>query len=100
MLDRGVGGGKGLITFLPPKRGGGLLEGEGFNIGFTVYFTIIEVKKIIHRRFFISRFHVCRVALVDKSTKLRILIIYMFHFYSFRRCRVSFFFGMVPVSAV
>ena len=48
------------INFLPLKRGG-LLEGgayltEGFNIGFTVYFTIIEVKKII-RRFFISRFH-------------------------------------------
>ena len=54
MLDRGGGGG---INFLPLKRGGGLLEGGayltgGFNIGFTVYFTIIEVKKII-RRFFL-----------------------------------------------
>ena len=66
MLDR-VGGGGGLINFLPRKRGkgGGLLEGgayltRGFNIGFTVYFTIIEVKKII-RRFFMSRFHWIRV---------------------------------------
>ena len=35
--------------------GGPYLTGD-FNIGFTVYFTIIEVKKII-RRFFIWRFH-------------------------------------------
>ena len=34
----------------------------GFNIGFTVYFTIIEVKKII-RRFFISRFHCIKIFL-------------------------------------
>ena len=33
------------------QREGGYLTG-GFNIGFTVYFTIIEVKKII-RRFFL-----------------------------------------------
>ena len=107
MLDRGGGG-------------GAYLTG-GFNIGFTVYFTIIEVKKII-RRFFISRFHciyhkglplyslltnkyrfvcyVCRVALADNSTKLRILIIYMFRFCSYRRCSGSFFFGRVSVSAV
>ena len=57
--------GGGLINFLPLKRGGGLLEGGayltgGFNIGFTVYFTIIEVKKII-RRFLITRFHCIRV---------------------------------------
>ena len=57
MLDRGGGEG-GLINFLPLKRGA-LLEGGGFNIGCTVYFTIIEVKKII-RRFFISRFHCIR----------------------------------------
>ena len=53
MLDSGGGGGGGeLINFFPLKRG----RGGGFNIGFTVYFTIIEVKKII-RRFFILRFH-------------------------------------------
>ena len=40
------------------QREGGYLTG-GFNIGFTAYFTIIEVKKII-RRFFISRFHCIR----------------------------------------
>ena len=39
-------------------RRGGLFDGV-LNIGFTVYFTIIEVKKII-RRFFISRFHCIR----------------------------------------
>ena len=48
--------GRGGINFLPLKRGG-LLEGGayltgGFNIGFTVYFTIIEVKKIIRRFFY------------------------------------------------
>ena len=56
VLDRRGEGG--LINFLPLKRGD-LLEGGGFNMGFTVYFTIIEVKKII-RRFFISRFHCIR----------------------------------------
>ena len=55
MLDRGKGG---LINFLPLKKGG-LLEGGGFNVCFSVYFTIIEVKKII-RRFFTSRFHCIR----------------------------------------
>ena len=28
------------------------------------------------------------------------LIMYMFRFYGYRRCRVSFFYGMVSVSAV
>ena len=32
-----------------------------------------------------------RVVLADKSMKLRILIVYMFPLYSYRRCRVSFF---------
>ena len=41
------------------QREGGYLTG-GFNIGFTVYFTIIEVKKIIPR-FFIWWFHCIRV---------------------------------------
>ena len=40
------------------SEGGGLFD-RGFNIGFTAYFTIIEVKKII-RRFFISRLHCIR----------------------------------------
>ena len=50
MLDRRGGGAN--------QREGGYLTG-GFNIGFTAYFTLIEVKKII-RRFFISRFHCIR----------------------------------------
>ena len=36
--------------------------------------------------------YVFRDSLENKSIKLRILIIYMFLFYSYRRCRVSFFF--------
>ena len=50
VLDRGGG--------LAYQREGVICLG-GFNIGFTAYFTIIEVKKII-RRFFISRFHCIR----------------------------------------
>ena len=57
VLDREGGGGGLLTNFLSLKRGAYLTG--GFNIGFTVYFTIIEVKKII-RRFFISRFHCIR----------------------------------------
>ena len=41
------------------KRGAYLTG--GFNIGFTVYFTIIEEKKII-RMFFISRLHRIRAS--------------------------------------
>ena len=40
------------------------------------------------------------IALADKSVKLRILIIYMFGCYRYRRLRVSVFFGMVSVFAV
>ena len=117
VLDRGGGGG--LLPFFPWK--GGLIRGRGayltggVNIGFTVHFTIIGVKKII-RRFFKSWFHCIRayryivlcwkniflvlVALADTSTKLRILIIHIFCFYSYRRCRVSFFLGIVSFFAV
>ena len=49
MVDRRVGGG-GAYYLSSPKKGG-LIRGrgltEGFNIGFTAYFTIIEVKQII-----------------------------------------------------
>ena len=44
--------------------------------------------------------YVFRVALADESMKLRILIIYMFLFYSYRRWCVSFFFRMVSFFAV
>ena len=62
MLDRGGGGG---AYYLSSPEKGGLIRGRGayltggLNIGFTVHFTIIGVKKII-RRFFISWFHCIR----------------------------------------
>ena len=48
--------GRGIVNFLPLKRGAYQREEAyltvGFDIGFTVYFTIIEVKKIIPRFFY------------------------------------------------
>ena len=41
--------------------------------------------------------YVFRVALTDNSMKLRILKICMFRFYSYGRCRVTFFFRMLSV---
>ena len=50
--------------------------------------------------FFFFQSYVFIIALADKSVKLRILIIYMFCCYSYRRRRVSVFFAMVSVFAV
>ena len=51
-------------------------------------------------KIFFFQSYVFIIALADKSVKLRILIIYTFCFYSYRRRRVSVFFRMVSVFAV
>ena len=51
------------------------------------------------RKIYFLHCYLFRVALADKSMKLRILIIYMFRSYSHRGRRVSFFFRMVYLSS-